>query len=81
MSEPSQFNGQVNSVLGSAKQMVGGAIETAYSAAGGSSEPSSWTTTGKKQHAEGEAEITAAQTQNYAEGLVAMRFSMTSGRC
>ncbi|KAL7423558.1 hypothetical protein Q5752_001138 [Cryptotrichosporon argae] len=67
--EPSKTNGQINSILGQAKELVGHAIETGYQAVGGSTEPSSWTTTGKEQHAKGEAEIKAAQAEGYAQGL------------
>ncbi|TXT04933.1 hypothetical protein VHUM_04016 [Vanrija humicola] len=69
MAEPSKLNGQVNSALGSAKEMLGSAIESGYQAVGGSSEPSSWTTAGKEQHAKGEAEVKAAQAKEYTEGL------------
>ncbi|KAI9634489.1 uncharacterized protein MKK02DRAFT_38019 [Dioszegia hungarica] len=62
--EPSKANGQVNSMLGQAKELVGSGIEYAT----GSKEPSSWTTAGKEQHAKGEAEIKAAQAQGYVEG-------------
>ncbi|GFZ43375.1 hypothetical protein JCM24511_01095 [Saitozyma sp. JCM 24511] len=68
-SEPSKTNGQINSVLGQAKELVGSAIEAGYQAVGGSSEPSSFTTTGKEQHAKGEAEIKAAEAKGYVEGL------------
>lgn len=59
---------QINSIVGSAKEVVGNVIETGYSAVGGSKEPSSWTTAGKEQHAKGEAEIKAAEAKGYAEG-------------
>jgi hypothetical protein len=59
---------QLNSVLGQAKELVGSAIEAGYQAVGGSSEPSSFTTTGKEQHAKGEAEIKAAEAKGYVEG-------------
>ena len=59
---------QANSIIGQAKELVGSGIEAAYSAVGGSSEPSSFTTAGKEQHAKGEAEIKAAQAQGYVEG-------------
>ena len=54
--------------MGTGEELVGAAIETAYQAVGGSTEPSSWTTSGKKQHAEGEAEISAAKAEGYVEG-------------
>ncbi|WRT65987.1 uncharacterized protein IL334_002938 [Kwoniella shivajii] len=66
--EPSKTNGQINSLVGTAKVLVGNTIETAYQAVGGSTEPSSWTTAGQKQHDQGEAEITAAKAQGYVEG-------------
>lgn len=56
---PSKTNGQINSIVGQAKELVGSAIEAGYSAVGGSSEPSSFSTAGKEQHAKGEAEIKA----------------------
>ncbi|CAK9782256.1 hypothetical protein CC85DRAFT_240183 [Cutaneotrichosporon oleaginosum] len=65
MAEPSKASGQYNSVMGSAKEAVGGAIETVT----GSTQPSSWTTAGKEQHAKGETEIKAAEAKAYAEGL------------
>lgn len=66
--EPSKANGQINSLVGQAKELVGSGIEAAYQAVGGSSEPSSFTTSGKQQHTEGEAEIKAAEAKGYAEG-------------
>ena len=59
---------QINSLVGSAKELVGSAIEAGYQAVGASNEPSSFTTAGQKQHAEGEAEINAAQAQGYVQG-------------
>lgn len=56
--------------MGNAKQAVGSAIESTYSAVGGSKEPSSFTTAGKEQHAKGEAEIKSAEGQQFAEGWV-----------
>ncbi|WWD18214.1 hypothetical protein CI109_102664 [Kwoniella shandongensis] len=67
--EPSKTNGQINSLLGSAKVLVGQTIEQGYAAVGGSTEPSTWTTEGQKQHDAGEAEITAAKAQGYVEGV------------
>lgn len=81
MAEPSKASGQYNSMMGSAKEALGGAIESVS----GSNEPSSWTTagtshqrlvkrtrvnqSGKQQHIQGEGEIKAAEAQAYAEGL------------
>jgi hypothetical protein len=67
-SSHAQADLQANSIIGQAKELVGSGIEAAYSAVGGSSEPSSFTTAGKEQHAQGEAEIKAAQAQGYVEG-------------
>jgi hypothetical protein len=58
-SEPSKVNGQINSIVGQGKELLGNAIEAGYSAVGGSSEPSQFTVDGKEQHAKGEAEIKA----------------------
>ena len=55
-------------MVGSAKELVGNTIEAGYAAVGGSTEQSSWTASGQKQHAAGEAEIKAAQAQGYVEG-------------
>ena len=66
--EPNKTNGQINSVLGSAKELVGSGIESAYAAVGGSTEASSWSTAGKEQHDKGEAEINAAKAKEYTEG-------------
>ena len=44
---------QFNSIVGQAKEMVGSGIEQAYAAVGGSKEPSSFSTSGKEQHAQG----------------------------
>ncbi|WVQ71278.1 hypothetical protein IAR50_000804 [Cryptococcus sp. DSM 104548] len=67
--EPSKTNGQINSIVGTGKVLVGNVIESGYAAVGGSTEPSSFTTEGQKQHDQGEAEITAAQARNYVEGV------------
>jgi hypothetical protein len=42
MAEPSKTSGQYNSMMGSAKEALGGAIESVT----GSNQPSSWTTAG-----------------------------------
>ncbi|KAL1405191.1 hypothetical protein Q8F55_008816 [Vanrija albida] len=69
MAEPSKINAQVNTALGSAKEMLGSTIEAGYQAVGGSSEPSSFSTAGKEQRLKGEAELKAAEGKAYAEGL------------
>ncbi|BEJ02704.1 hypothetical protein CcaverHIS631_0704990 [Cutaneotrichosporon cavernicola] len=46
-------------------EAIGGAIESVT----GSTEPSSWTTAGKQQHAKGETEVKAAEAEAYAEGM------------
>ncbi|KAJ9097770.1 hypothetical protein QFC20_006116 [Naganishia adeliensis] len=66
--EPSKVNGQIKSAVGTAEELLGNVIESAYQAVGGSSEPSQFTTAGKELHAKGEAEIKAAQAQGYVEG-------------
>ncbi|WOO85728.1 uncharacterized protein LOC62_07G009220 [Vanrija pseudolonga] len=68
MSEPSKVNAQINTALGSAKEMLGSTIEAGYQAVGGSSEPSSFTTAGKEQRLKGEGEMKAAEAKGYAEG-------------
>ncbi|KLO19999.1 hypothetical protein SCHPADRAFT_898064 [Schizopora paradoxa] len=55
--QPSQTNGQWNSVMGTAKEAFGNTTGL-----------NSWTDAGKQQHADGEAEITAAKAQGYVEG-------------
>ena len=62
------YSPQINSIVGSAKELVGNTIEAGYQAVGGSSESSSFTTAGQKQHAQGEAEIKAAEAKGYVEG-------------
>ncbi|PWN30336.1 hypothetical protein BDZ90DRAFT_229355 [Jaminaea rosea] len=57
--EPSQLNGQLNSVKGQVYEAVGNAT--------GSDD---WKASGKQIHAEGEAEQKAAQGKAMAEGLV-----------
>ncbi|PWN53677.1 hypothetical protein IE53DRAFT_383808 [Violaceomyces palustris] len=58
MSEPSKLNGNINSVAGSVKETIGNLT--------GSTD---WQAAGKKQQAEGAAEIKAAEAKGYAEGL------------
>lgn len=55
--EPSQLNGQYNSVKGTVVEAIGNAT--------GSTE---WQTSGKQTHAEGEGEQKAAQAKGYVEG-------------
>lgn len=50
--------------MGSVKEAAG----QAYDNLTGQTAPSSMTTSGKEQHAKGEAEIKAAETKNYAQG-------------
>merc|ERR1712110_1022465 len=67
---PSQLNGQIQSVVGTGEQMLGSAIEQAYQAVGGSTEPSQFSKDGKERHDKGEAELKAAQAKDYAEGTL-----------
>ncbi|PWN31659.1 mismatched base pair and cruciform DNA recognition protein [Meira miltonrushii] len=57
--EPSQFNGNLKSVSGQVQEQIGNLTGA-----------TSWQQSGKQQHAEGEAELKAAQAKGYAEGLV-----------
>ncbi|TFL02356.1 hypothetical protein BDV98DRAFT_565692 [Pterulicium gracile] len=57
MSEPSKANGQFHSAKGTVVEAVGNVTGL-----------QSWQTSGKQEHAEGEAEIKAAQAKGYAEG-------------
>ncbi|KAJ7167086.1 hypothetical protein C8R46DRAFT_1219464 [Mycena filopes] len=57
MSDPSQASGQIHSVKGTVVETVGNATGL-----------DSWKTSGKEKHAEGEAEVKAAQTKEYAAG-------------
>lgn len=57
-SEPSQLNGQLNSVKGQVYEQIGNVT--------GSKD---WQTSGKEIHAQGEAEQKAAQGKALAEGL------------
>ncbi|KAJ3875696.1 mismatched base pair and cruciform DNA recognition protein [Lentinula edodes] len=58
-SEPSKTNAQLNSTIGTAKEVFGNTI-------GGDS----WIQAGKEQHARGEAEYNAAQAKEYADGTI-----------
>ncbi|KAI0030412.1 hypothetical protein K488DRAFT_79650 [Vararia minispora EC-137] len=58
-SEPSKTSGQYHSVKGTFVETVGNLTGA-----------ESWQTSGKEEHAKGEAEIKAAQTKNYAEGAM-----------
>ncbi|KAI0030416.1 mismatched base pair and cruciform DNA recognition protein [Vararia minispora EC-137] len=55
----SKSSGQYHSVKGTVVEAVGNATGL-----------ESWQTSGRDEHASGEAEITAAQAQNYAEGTM-----------
>lgn len=58
-SQPSQYNGQYHSIKGNLVEAVGNATGA-----------QSWIESGKKEHAEGEAEQTAAQARDYADGVM-----------
>jgi len=58
-SEPSKMSGQTDSVIGSAKEMVGNAIGS-----------SGLTKSGKEQHVGGESEVKAAKAKGWTEGAV-----------
>jgi len=58
-SDPSKASGQFHSVKGSAVEAIGNATGA-----------TSWTNSGKQEHASGEAEIKAAQAKGYAEGTI-----------
>eukprot|EP00918_Siedleckia_nematoides_P097469 GHVU01213631.1.p1 GENE.GHVU01213631.1~~GHVU01213631.1.p1 ORF type:complete len:125 (+),score=21.36 GHVU01213631.1:57-377(+) len=57
-SEPSKTSGQYHSTKGNVVQMVGDATGL-----------ESWQTSGKEEHAQGEAEYKASQAKGYAEGI------------
>ncbi|KAJ7779487.1 hypothetical protein DFH07DRAFT_910846 [Mycena maculata] len=58
MSDPSQMNGQIHSVKGTVVEGVGNLTGL-----------DSWKTSGKEEHAKGEAEQKAAQAKDYASGV------------
>ncbi|KAK0551891.1 hypothetical protein OC846_002441 [Tilletia horrida] len=63
-SEPSKTQGHTESLLGSAKEMLGSTISPVAPETGTNLQQS-----GASQHAKGETEVKAAQTQGYVEGL------------
>nr|GAT44607.1 predicted protein [Mycena chlorophos] len=58
-SAPSQANGQIHSVKGTVVEAIGNATGS-----------DSWKTSGKEEHAKGEAELKAAQAKEYAGGVM-----------
>ncbi|KAH7337321.1 hypothetical protein B0J17DRAFT_667113, partial [Rhizoctonia solani] len=57
--QPSKVNGQFHSIKGTLVEVVGNLFGW-----------TSWTESGRKEHEAGEAEITAAQAQAFAEGTI-----------
>ncbi|KAG8721751.1 hypothetical protein FRC08_010632 [Ceratobasidium sp. 394] len=57
--QPSKLNGQYHSIKGTVVEVIGNLFGWA-----------SWTQSGKEEHAAGEAEITAAQAEAFAEGTI-----------
>ncbi|KZW02312.1 mismatched base pair and cruciform DNA recognition protein [Exidia glandulosa HHB12029] len=66
MSSSSYNNNEPNKTTGQFHSIKGTAVETIGNTAG----LSSWTDSGRKEHAAGEGEIKAAEARNYAEGTV-----------
>ncbi|KAJ7738981.1 hypothetical protein B0H16DRAFT_1569418 [Mycena metata] len=57
-STPNQTTGHMHSVKGTVVESIGNVTGL-----------DSWKTSGKKEHAEGEAEVKAAQSKEYVEGV------------
>ncbi|EIW54717.1 uncharacterized protein TRAVEDRAFT_152995 [Trametes versicolor FP-101664 SS1] len=57
--EPNKTSGQYHSVKGNVVETIGNLTGA-----------TSWTNSGKQEHAEGETEYKAAQAQGYAEGTI-----------
>ncbi|KDN35160.1 hypothetical protein RSAG8_11805, partial [Rhizoctonia solani AG-8 WAC10335] len=57
--QPNKLNGQVHSIKGTLVEVIGNLFGW-----------TSWIESGRKEHEAGEAEITAAQAQAFAEGTI-----------